>query len=201
VPTDRGLDRLITFVDAVVAIAITLLVLPLVEVLADPGDERRLGPLLGAHIADFFTFTLSFVVIARLWLAHHALSERVGSYDRQFVVLNLLWAFTIVALPFATRVTAGFGAQRLAIGIYIGTVTVSSACSTALTLLVRRRPRLRAKGVTAADVPLEQSVAVTSLLLVALVVGLLAPAVGYLALFLLFLDTPLARLLRRRAGA
>jgi uncharacterized membrane protein len=200
VPTDRGLDRLITFLDAVAAIAITLLVLPLVDVLADTGGER-LGPLLGAHVGQFFTFALSFVVIARLWLAHHALSERVGSYDRQFVVFNLLWAFTIVVLPFATQVTVGHRAEGLAIGIYIGTITASSACSTALTLLVRRRPRLRAEGVTAADVPLEQSVAVTCLLVVALVVGLLAPAVGYLALFLLFLDTPLARLLRRRAGA
>jgi uncharacterized membrane protein len=200
VPTDRGLDRLITFLDAVAAIAITLLVLPLVDVLADTGGER-LGPLLGAHTAQFFTFALSFVVIARLWLAHHALSERVGSYDRQFVVLNLLWAFTIVVLPFATQVTVGHRAEALAIGIYIGTITVSSACSTALTLLVRRRPRLRARGVTAADVPLEQSVAVTCLLVVALVVGLLVPAVNYFALFLLFLDTPLARLLRRRSGS
>lgn len=36
--TDRGLDRFITFLDAVVAIAITLLVLPLAEVL---GGEYR----------------------------------------------------------------------------------------------------------------------------------------------------------------
>jgi uncharacterized membrane protein len=31
--TERGLDRFVTFLDAVVAIAITLLVLPLVDVL------------------------------------------------------------------------------------------------------------------------------------------------------------------------
>ena len=37
--TERGLDRLVTFLDAVVAIAITLLVLPLVEVLGEaPGE-------------------------------------------------------------------------------------------------------------------------------------------------------------------
>jgi uncharacterized membrane protein len=43
--TERGLDRLVTFLDAVVAIAITLLVLPLVELLGE-GHDEDLGRLL-----------------------------------------------------------------------------------------------------------------------------------------------------------
>ena len=35
---ERGLDRVLTFVDAVVAIAITLLVLPLAELAPEVGD-------------------------------------------------------------------------------------------------------------------------------------------------------------------
>ena len=38
--TERGFDRLLTFADAVVAIALTLLVLPLSELAADLGDEN-----------------------------------------------------------------------------------------------------------------------------------------------------------------
>ena len=37
-PSSRGLDRLVTFADAVVAIAITLLVLPLVDIAGNVGD-------------------------------------------------------------------------------------------------------------------------------------------------------------------
>jgi uncharacterized membrane protein len=135
VPTDRGLHRLVTLLDGVVAFAITVLVLPLIEVLGDARAGRDLGPVLGDHIAQFGTFGLSLVVIARLRVAHHALGERVGAYDGPFVLVNLAWAFTVVLLPFATQVTAGYGAELLASGIYVGTITASSACSTALAVL------------------------------------------------------------------
>ncbi len=54
--TDRGLDRLITFLDAVVAIAITLLVLPLVDVLPDEGATLGLDTLLADEAGRFGAF-------------------------------------------------------------------------------------------------------------------------------------------------
>src|SRR3712207_2209345 len=71
VRTDRGLDRLVTFLDAVVAIAITLLVLPLVDVIPDEGRDVDLGALLADEAGRFGAFALSFAVIAQLWLVHH----------------------------------------------------------------------------------------------------------------------------------
>jgi uncharacterized membrane protein len=198
VRTDRGLDRLVTFLDAVVAIAITLLVLPLIDLLAGAEAAQDVGALLGDHLAQFGSFALSFVVIARLWVAHHALTERVGAYDGLFLLVNLSWAFTVVVLPFVTQVTAVYGSERLAVGMYVGTVTASSACVSVLSVLVRRRAALRREGVAAGDVRLEASVATTGLLVVALVLGVAVPAVNYYAFFLLFLDRPAVRLLRRR---
>ena len=195
--SDRGLDRLITFLDAVGAIAITLLVLPLIELLAGASTARDVGTLLGDHVAQFGSFALSFVVIARLWMAHHALTERVGAYDGPFLLINLSWAFTVVLLPFATQVTAVYGSERLAVGLYVGTVTASSACVSALSVLVRRRPVLRREGVAAGDVRLEASLATTGLLVGALVLGVAVPAVNYFAFFLLFLDRLVVRLLQR----
>jgi uncharacterized membrane protein len=78
VRSERGLDRFVTFLDAVVAIAITLLVLPLVELLHGSDPQTSLSRLLTEEAGTFGAFLLSFAVIARLWLAHHRLVERVG---------------------------------------------------------------------------------------------------------------------------
>jgi uncharacterized membrane protein len=196
VRSERGLDRLVTFLDAVVAIAITLLVLPLIEVLAeDRGAD--LGVVLSDNLGQFGAFALSFVVIARLWLAHHAIVESVGGYDVLFLWLNLFWTFTIVLLPFATQVIAEFGTDRLSVGLYIGTILASSSATTALVLLLRRRAPLRRHGVSAADVDVAPSGVVTGLLALALVLGVVFRPVNFFAMFLLFLSGPAERLVHR----
>lgn len=195
VRTERGLDRLVTFLDAIVAIAITLLVLPLVDVLAAAEEDAALVPVLAEEAVQFGTFLLSFVVIARLWLEHHRLVERVGGYDEAFVVTNLAWSCTVVLLPFATQVVALFGTERVAVATYIGTIAASSACLSVMSVLLWRRPLLRKAGADAPVGPVAGLVT-TGILVVALVLGVLLPAVNYFALLLLLLTGPIARRFR-----
>ncbi|WP_106280109.1 TMEM175 family protein [Geodermatophilus tzadiensis] len=198
--TERGLDRFVSFLDAVVAIAITLLVLPLTELLDGAQPRSGLGTLLADEAGQIGAFFLSFLVIARLWLIHHQVVETVGSYDRAFLAANLLWILTIVLLPFATQVSARYGADRPAIALYIGTITLSSFCLTAISLLLWRRPALRRHPATPVPLPWPSLVA-SALFLLAFVVGTLLPGVSYWALFLLFLSGPLEAVVRRRTTA
>ena len=190
--TERGLDRLVTFLDAIVAIAITLLVLPLVDVLASAEAGADLGSVVAEEVAQFGTFLLSFVVISRLWLVHHRLVETVGSYDDAFLVANLAWSCTVVLLPFATQVMALFGTDRAAVATYIGTITASSACLSTIAVLVWRRPHLRESRTHVPPRP-TGGLVTTGTLVVALVVGVLVPSVNYFALLLLFLTGPVER--------
>jgi uncharacterized membrane protein len=200
VRTERGLDRLIAFADAVVAIAITLLVLPLVDVLGSAAPDKDLGAVLAEDAAQFGAFLLSFLVIARLWRAHHRLVEQVGAYDPAFVLVNFGWLLTVVVLPFATQVSAVYGTDRLAIGVYIGTMTASSACLSLLSLQIWRRPPLRRTGTDIRpDLPFA-SLVTTGMLAVALVIGGLVPEINYFALLLLFLTRPIESRWRPRAG-
>jgi uncharacterized membrane protein len=86
----------------------------------------------------FGTFFLSFVLIARLWLAHHRIVEGVGAYDGAFLLANLAWSLTIVLVPFATQVAGSFPPEPLAVLVYTGTVTLSATCLSVIGLLIWR---------------------------------------------------------------
>ena len=91
-------------------------------------------------------------------------------------------------------------AGQLAVALYIGTMTASSACLLLLTVLLRRRPGLRREDVETKDINLSAALSTTTLLVIALVLGVAVPAVNYWALLLLFLSEPIERLIRRPAN-
>jgi uncharacterized membrane protein len=199
VPTHRGLDRLITFLDAVVAIAMTLLVLPLTEIIVGAHQPPDAVDVFTQNGGRFWAFLLSFAVIFRLWLGHHRMVERVGAYDTAFLWANLGWALTIVFLPFATQLTWAYPVDdRVAIGVYLGTLTLSSVFLSVIAVLVWRRPVLRRESVTAGDAAPWAALATTTALVLALVIGVAFPRISYYALLLLFLASPVERVLSRR---
>ncbi|ROS31768.1 TMEM175 family protein [Cellulomonas sp. PhB150] len=196
VRTDRGLDRLVNFTDAAVAIAITILVLPLVDIASDSGDTR-LGDVLADHADTFIAFLVTFAVIARLWVAHHQLFERLRSYDSVVVWLVLLWLGCIVMLPFAAQELSNlYSSDPWVFVLYIGLVTVSSASLALVSVRIARRPELRASD--SPDAHDAGRWITTILLLAALGLVLLVPWPGMFWLLLLLLSGPVEKLWARR---
>jgi uncharacterized membrane protein len=191
---ERDLERLLTFVDAVVAIAITLLVLPLAEL----GGEVRSGhvaDLLREHADDLLGFVLSFVVIARLWLAQHTIVATLVRQSPMVVRLLLTWTFTIVFLPFPTALIAGTSQDGLAKVLYLGTMAASSALLALMALVIRRDRSLRDTD----DGPdAVHAAGTTATFLIALAVSTAFPAAGYWPLLLLIAIDPVVDLLRSR---
>jgi uncharacterized membrane protein len=195
---ERDVERLLTFVDAVVAIAITLLVLPLAEVGREvqDGDVAR---LLREHVDDIIGFLLSFVVIARLWLAQHRIVSCLVRQSAVVVRLLLLWTFTIVVLPFPTALIASTSNNTLAKVLYIGTMALSSAVLALIARAIGSDRRLRD---TEAGPEAVHAAATAVTFLLALVVSVVFPAASYWPLLLLVLVDPvLGRLWRRGARA
>lgn len=201
--TTRGLERLIFFTDAVAAIAITLLILPVVD--AVPGaaaDNSTVPEFLSDHWPQILTFLISFLVIARLWAAHHAIFEHVRSYNGVLVWLSLFWSLTIVFLPLPTALTS-FNTDAVAVAVYIGTMALSSIVLTAITFLVRGNPALEDENNPIASSTVRGSAWITVEFLAALLLGSLVPVINYWALLLLLL-APLLKPIRsrmRRASA
>lgn len=197
--TQRGLDRLNNFSDAVVAIAATLLVLPLVDSAASIGD-RSVGAFLGDVRQQIFAFVLSFVVIYRFWSIHHRAYSRLVGYSGPLVAVNCLWLLSIVFLPFPTELLGlASTVDRAVIVLYIGTM-----CVTAVTLLLAQWISVRQPGLLSQrgrdDTPLAVGAVNTGLLLLALVVAVALPAIGLYALLLLLIATPVERRMLARRG-
>lgn len=115
-------NRMESFSDGVIAVAITLLVLDITVPTARPGVS--LAHQLGQGWPNYAAYVTSFVTIGIIWINHHAMISRLGRADYAILMLNLLLLLSIGVLPFgtnliATYLRAGHG-QNLAAAIYAG---------------------------------------------------------------------------------
>jgi len=195
--SESGLHRLINFSDAVVAVAITLLVLPLVDA-AGKSDDRGIDHFLRAHASGLVGFFLSFAVIGSFWWGQHHLFERVKGYNAVLVAGMFVWLLSIVFLPFSTELIQSTArGLPTAHAIYIGTMVV-----TALAALVQRGAIIRWPELTkqSAEDPetIDDALILAILMGAALVVTIVAPSSGLWPLALLLFTRPLLQLAGRR---
>ncbi|GAA0222157.1 TMEM175 family protein [Cryptosporangium japonicum] len=189
-------ERMTFFSDAAAAIALTLLVLPLVELVPE-AVEKHESPheVITGNLVPFGSFALSFFVIWRIWTVHHRLFDRVDSIDTRIVRINSLWLLCVVVLPFPAEMVGAYGDDRLVISLYIGVLFVSSLTLTALALALRRiNPAESAPDRTV----LEQLIGNAVALALAFLLTLVVPGAGYWPLLLLLADGRILTLLRRR---
>lgn len=195
----RGFDRFLLFTDAVVAIAITLLILPVVDRASEIGSgDLTVSGILHESGGQIFAFLLSFLVMAVLWLRHQEIFQNVETVNRALVWANLGWLLTIIALAFTTALTARHDSDSIAAPIYIGNVALSSLMLTLSVTILTRRPELLYPDTPAQAVHLRGAWIATGLLTLATLLVVLVPAVSYFAMLVLFLQRPLIRLLAPR---
>jgi uncharacterized membrane protein len=200
----RNPDRLVLFTDAVVAIAVTLLILPLVEVVTEVAKAQVAAN--GGHPSDplavlkenqpaIWSFLLSFVVIARFWLVHHSVFEHVKAYNTTLVRLNMLWLLCIVVLPFPTEIVGQFEGSRFSSSFYSGAILVLALTQTALTLLVHGDKELEADDNPVTDREIVGSVAFAGCATVAFLLAALVPGVHLYGLLALIPSGGIAKLI------
>jgi uncharacterized membrane protein len=140
-------NRLESFSDGVIAVAITLLVLGIV--VPDPHTLKgTLAHALATQWPQYAAYATSFITIGIIWVNHHAMIGRLREADHAILILNLLLLMTIGVLPFATSLMAtylkeGHGAQLAAV-VYGGAFLLMSIAFTTLNrhILLRKSHRL-----------------------------------------------------------
>lgn len=116
---ELGLNRIVYFSDAVMAIAITLLAVNIrVPQIPAPASASQLGFSLVGMLPEALSFLISFIVIGVYWMAHHRYFGYIKRYDARLMWLNLLFLLFIVVLPFFSTLLGSYGNLTVAETLY-----------------------------------------------------------------------------------
>ncbi|MFJ2766739.1 TMEM175 family protein [Streptomyces sp. NPDC087300] len=183
-------ERLLLFTDAVTAISLTLLVLPLVDLVPEAASaHEHARDVIFDHLDQIWSFLLSFVVVARLWFAHHRAFSAVGSLNRSLSVWNMGWLLCIVVLPLPTEMIGSFGGDQFASTFYYLTLLASMVCHMALLRVLKGHSELLAddgeKSRALVADSYAESVRNIVAMVLALVIALAVPPLRYYSLLLL----------------
>lgn len=120
-------DRIIAFTDAAVAIALTLLVLPLMESVAsvtESGEGASFSAWLTENAGSVSAFGLSFLMVALYWTRHHAAMLMVRRFAGRMLTANFVWILAIVLLPVTSAVAVSFTLDAWSVGAYLSNLAL-----------------------------------------------------------------------------
>lgn len=200
----RSFDRLVNFTDAVVAIGITLQLLPLIDI-AGPAAGETVWSVLAANSGQITAFLLSFIVVIVMWITHNKVFNVMQRYDGVTLILNIAWLVAIVFLPWPTAMY-GDAVNEQVIGaggvglLYWWNLALISGLGSLIAIHAWRHPELLEPG-AAERLQSPRSVNrwigwlyFTSFIAIGIVSEFLPAIAPYLAILLL----PLNRILRSR---
>jgi uncharacterized membrane protein len=138
-----GTNRLESFSDGVIAVAITLLVLGITVPDPSARPHHSLAYELAVRWPHYAAYATSFITIGIIWINHHAMINRLRDADHAILILNLLLLMSIGILPFATELMATYlrqsHGQALAAAVYGGSLLLMAVLFAALNRLILLR--------------------------------------------------------------
>lgn len=183
-------SRLESISDGVIAVALTLLVLSVDAPKAAAG-ESLWDALDQGTVFSLLLFVLSFAIIARFWVVHHAaLKALPDDIPSRLVVANFGFLLMVCLVPFATTLYARNNSDMTALVVY----ALAFALMSLLLSTIRTRGNLRSRPM---------SLFVPAVFLLAIPVGLIIGPNWATMTWLILVIVPDHRvnaLLNRRAG-
>jgi uncharacterized membrane protein len=188
---EEGIGRILALSDGVFAIAMTLLILDIAVPVTT--NDTHLPKALLELWPRYLAYVLSFVVIARYWVAHHLTFRLIGRYDTVLVWLNLLALMFVAFLPFPTAVLGAHNGSPAAAVLYGAAVVLAGTASVAYWWYASGRGRLLRPDIERARVRALRARGLVTPVFFALTLPVAAFA-PYAAEALWFLAFPLARI-------
>ncbi|WP_446219044.1 TMEM175 family protein [Micromonospora sp. IBHARD004] len=123
----RDSARVEAFSDAVIAVALTVMAVELLQFSPGTPKDKGLGAALGHEWRSYLAYVITFAIVGQIWLTHHNMWRYVVRVDQMLLVLNLALMLFVAAIPFTARQLAdhlrGTDAdQQISAALYVGTV-------------------------------------------------------------------------------
>ena len=99
--------RLEAFSDGVFAIAITLLILELIQILHQHTDKHLIEHLI-EHLNSFFAFSIGFLTILICWINHHLVFTEIRKTDSNLMWVNGFVLLMVTFTPFPTSILSEY---------------------------------------------------------------------------------------------
>jgi uncharacterized membrane protein len=137
--------RVLTFVDGVVAIALTLLILAVDVPPPAEGEaaDADLWPVLDELTPQLFAFLLSFTIISIYWFNHHRFMSRLAAINGKMIAWTLVFLLTVVLMPLQAEIIGFYSGNEQAVALYaagfvaIGLVSIAGYAVAVQQRLVR----------------------------------------------------------------
>lgn len=139
-------ERRIAFTDAVVAIAMTLLILPLMDSVVDAVDLGKFE-WFQENRKLLSSFLISFLVIGTFWRQHDILFAYVGAITYTLGILNQLWMVMIVLMPVSTSISNKLPDSNITQHfVYIGNMLLARVIVGCMALVILKDKRTWKEG-------------------------------------------------------
>lgn len=193
--TGSSLSRIISLSDGIVAVALTVLVLPLVDIPA-PGGGASQFAVITENSEQIAAYVLTFLIVFVLWFGHHRVFENFRAIDERILWLNALWLVTIAFIPWPSRMldVGTEGQEAEAVWLYCLTLFLNTFVLHCIYAHGRRHPDLL-EDPALARARFSISAAFATLFGILTIVSFFAP---FAAMTLLWLAIPLQFLMRHR---
>lgn len=116
--------RTAAFTDAVLAIAITLLVLDIRP--PELSGTETLSDALITQWPRYVALVSSFAIIGLIWIHHHRVFRLLAHADNTLVTLNLLLMLGVLIVPFPTALLAAYPYERVSAVLYTSVVAANA---------------------------------------------------------------------------
>lgn len=177
----KNLERLINFSDAIIAVAITLLVLPLTDIFRNT-NHPSITKIFHSYefISTFSSLIISFFVIYSFWNKHRTIFSNATEIKPRVEKVNKFWLFSIILIPAATNINFNSN-DVLGIWVYGGILIISSFTLKLMETMLNPTVKIYQNN--------------TSIILIlCLIIVSIKPEIGQSVFYLLFLSRPLKKL-------